>query len=393
MKCADSCRLFGAYEAVSGIRDNVVLIHSVIGCNFGTMSFHITRDMSDMRQSCTVISDKDIIFNGEGSLREAIENVTELYSPKSITVISGCVSAIIGDDINSVISEYKNILPIFHIDGVGFKGNFEEGYEDALLEFAKNTVIDVNKEDGPAINLLGLNYDDFKLEPDMKEFRRMLNNKVKINCITADCSIEQFSTMGKASLNLVFKRGKKLGEFLKSRLNTEFIQLDYPYGIKGAHNFLNAIGGHFNINFEYEKEFIKNETLDRLKKAYAYIQAFYGLPVCVFGNEGRAMGLKVFLEEELGMEVVCLGINKGSFSMEDFMDEACKSDASLIFGTSFEGELSDRMEIPLIRYHYPVFDRISISDTPYVGGKGAIHMTEDILHYIIDGRTNKGALL
>lgn len=392
MKCADSCRLFGAYEAVSGIKDNIVLLHSVVGCNFGTMSFHVTGDMSDMRQSCTVISDKDIIFNGENSLREAIENVIELYGPRCITVISGCVSGIIGDDINSVISEYRHILPILHIEGAGFKGSFEDGYEDALLELAKNTITHINKYDDPSINLLGLNYDDFKLEADIREFKRMLNNKVKINCITAACSIDEFSGIGKSGLNIVFKRGKKLAEFLKDSLGAEFFQMDYPYGIKGAHCFLDAVGGYFNINFEVEKESIKTEALGRLKKAYAYLQSLYGLPVCVFGHEGRALGLKKFLEEELGMEVVCLGISKDSFIMEDFMDEACASDSALIFGTSFEGEVADMMEIPLIRYHYPVFDRISISDNPYVGGKGAVNMVEDILHCIVSGRTNKGAL-
>ena len=92
------------------------------------------------------------------------------------------------------------------------------------------------------------------------------------------------------------------------------------------------------------------------------------------------------------MDVVCLGINEEGFVMEDFIEKVYESDAALVFGSSFEGDIADRLEIPLIRYHYPVFDRISISDTPYLGGRGAVNIVEDILHYVVDGRKNKGAL-
>lgn len=392
MKCYDSCRLFGAYQAISGIKDNVVLLHSVVGCNFGTMGFHLTRDMSDMRQSCTVVSDKNIIFNGESSLREAIDNAIELYDPKIITIISGCVSSIIGDDIAGVLSGYKHILPIYYIEGAGFKGKLEGGYEDALLELAKNLVFKEDKFNNPCINLLGLNYDDFKLEEDIEEIKRILGNKVEIICVTADCTIEEFSNMGKAHLNIVFKRGRKLAEFLKSNNGIEYLEMDYPYGIKGANDLLDAVGNFFDIDFEAEKNIMMTQTLKRMKKAYGYLQSFYGLPICIFGQEGRAIGLKRFLEEELGMDVVCLGINEEGFVMEDFIEKVYESDAALVFGSSFEGDIADRLEIPLIRYHYPVFDRISISDTPYLGGRGAVNIVEDILHYVVDGRKNKGAL-
>lgn len=392
MKCSDSCRLFGAYQAVSGIKDNVVLLHSVVGCNFSTMGLHMTKDMSDMRQSCTVISDKDIIFNGEDSLREAIDSVLELYEPKTITIISGCVSSIIGDDVKGVISEYKHRLPIFYIEGAGFKGKFEGGYEDALMEIAKKVIIKEDKFSNPSINLLGLNYDDYKLEEDMEELRGILGDKVEINCITANCSMEEFLNMGSAHLNIVFKRGRKLAELLKSNYDVEYIEMDYPYGIKGISNLLNVIGHFFKIDFEAEKSFIKNQALSRLKRAYGYLNSFYGLPVCIFGHEGRAMGLKRFLEEELGMEIVCLGINSEDFSMDDFIERVYESETALVFGTSFEGDIADRLEVPLIKYHYPVFDRISISDTPYLGGRGAVNIVEDILHQIVDARVNKGAL-
>ena len=392
MKCADSCRLFGAYQAVSGIDGNVVLLHSVEGCNFGTMSLHLAGNMQNMRQAGTIMGDQDIIFGGEETLRESVDRVLKLYHPDVITVITGCAPEIIGDDVRTVTSQYDSILPVVYINGAGFKGHFETGYEDALITIAKRLTVDSKKTSIPVINILGMNYDDFKIDADIKEFKRILGNKVKLNCVTARCNLEEFMHMSRAGLNIVFSRGRKLAEFLKNAYGTEFIEMDYPYGITGSCHFLDSVGKFFVIDFSEEKERLKRELEERLKKCYSYLKAFYGLPVSVFGESGRASGMRRFLEEELGMDVVSLGISSDEFNMDDFITQACKSDAALIFGSSFEADIADQMEIPLIRYLYPVFDWISISDSPYIGGKGVIYIIEDILHTVINCRKNKGGL-
>ena len=51
MRPASGCKLFGAYQALGGIQDGVVLLHSVVGCNFGSMSLHVAQDMRDIRQT------------------------------------------------------------------------------------------------------------------------------------------------------------------------------------------------------------------------------------------------------------------------------------------------------------------------------------------------------
>ena len=74
MRPASGCKLFGAYQALGGIQDGVVLLHSVVGCNFGSMSLHVAQDMRDIRQTCTVISDSDVVFSGEASLERAVRS-------------------------------------------------------------------------------------------------------------------------------------------------------------------------------------------------------------------------------------------------------------------------------------------------------------------------------
>ena len=43
MKAPFGCKLLGAQQALGGIRDGVIQFHSVVGCNFGSMAFHLHR--------------------------------------------------------------------------------------------------------------------------------------------------------------------------------------------------------------------------------------------------------------------------------------------------------------------------------------------------------------
>lgn len=68
------------------------------------------------------------------------------------------------------------------------------------------------------------------------------------------------------------------------------------------------------------------------------------------------------------------------------------SEAALLFGSSFEQDGADELEIPLIRVDYPVFDEVCLTPRPHLGGLGTLHLLEDIFRGIMNGRILKGAL-
>jgi nitrogenase molybdenum-iron protein beta chain len=219
MKCSNPCRIFGAYQALGGIEDGVVLFHSVVGCHFANMSFHVTRDMADLRQTCTIINDKDIILNGENSLRLAIENIIELYNPRLITVITGCVSEIVKDDVDSVINEFRHCVDMVYINGAGFKSDFEKGYEDALHKVVNTFCTNGKKNKKPTINIFGMLYDDYKKEQDIQALKKVIGDKVDIGFISASCTLGDIENITLADVNIVFGRGIKACKFLKEKYN------------------------------------------------------------------------------------------------------------------------------------------------------------------------------
>ena len=168
MKTARSCMLFGSAHALSGIKDAVILFHSVIGCNFGTMGPHLLCDMSDIHQTCTVVSDREVVFGGEGQVRKAIRFARELYSPSAVFVVLGCIPEIIKDDIDLVCSsEDSPECPVIYIPSPGFLKNEYEGFDDCLMRLLP-LVGKKDKGTVPSVNIIGPSGDDPRMESELE---------------------------------------------------------------------------------------------------------------------------------------------------------------------------------------------------------------------------------
>lgn len=94
------------------------------------------------------------------------------------------------------------------------------------------------------------------------------------------------------------------------------------------------------------------------------------MPAALLASGPRADGLRRFLEQELGMEVVCFAHREELSDLDDFYRELRGSEAALLFGSSFEQDGADELEIPLIRVDYPVFDEVCLPPPPPPGRAG-----------------------
>ena len=392
MRTPRGCKLFGAQQALGGIQNGVILFHSVIGCNFGSMSFHVPADMRDIRQTCTVINDSDIIFSGEDSLRKAIHNALDLFHPSVLFVVSGCVSEIIGDDIAAVVSEISGSTPVIYVEAAGFRGDSNSGYEaacQALLPYLQGNPV----AGGNAVNLIGLGGDDYRIQEDVEAFQRLLGEQVALHTVLSHCSWEDLKTAPQANLNLVLnEQALPLAKAMQERFGIPYEQISYPYGVTGAKEVYSALERHFEVEYETECREIERLAAEGASKAYPYLQALYGMPAAVIGSGGRADGMRRFLEQELGMEVVCFCRREELSDLEDFFMPARQSEVALLFGSSFELELAEELGIPLIRYDYPVFDEISLTGKPFVGAAGILSLLEIILNSVMQTPSLKGAL-
>ncbi len=73
----------------------------------------------------TDFSEGNIVFGGEKKLYKAIMNVAQRYHPVAIFVYATCLSALIGDDIDSVckLATQQINLPVIYVNAPGFLGS------------------------------------------------------------------------------------------------------------------------------------------------------------------------------------------------------------------------------------------------------------------------------
>ncbi|MGI6018314.1 MAG: nitrogenase component 1 [Marvinbryantia sp.] len=391
MKTCESCKLFGAYEALAGIKNSVLLLHSVTGCNFGTLTMGISKHMDQISQCCTVINENDVILGGEASVEAALQSVWELYHPEAIFVVSGCISSMVGDDVRSAVLRAALPCPVLCIDAPGFAGGMKDGYEAASRELIALMEKPLHlKKEIPTVNFLGLGADDVRLKEDLTAIQKLLDGSVSVSMCLSACSVEEIKKASYADLNLVFGRGITLAKKMKENFGIPYAELAYPYGITGEkdlEDILKELLGKSPVKSDRQQQ-----AIEQLKTIYAYLQALYGSGAAVIGERARANGMKRFLEEELGIDVVCFGVREELTDLEEFYGTMRKQEVAMLFGSSFEAQIAREMEIPLIRFDYPVFDRISVTYRPYACTEGIPYLIEDILNEIMAEKRKEGAL-
>lgn len=422
MKAPFGCKLLGAQQALGGIRDGVILFHSVVGCNFGSMAFHFAScDMTEVRQTCTVISDNEVVFGGEHALEKALSSAEELYHPAVIFVVTGCVSDIIQDDVKRIAAAFERThgRKVITVEAAGYRGNFQIGYEAGMKALGmlmerpqaekemspmpekgqepKKKVPEKGNEDAekckvPQVNILGIDADDPRCASDLEALEELFGGKARICTAFSKTDLAGVCRAPEADLNLVFGYGVELAKDMEKRFGIPYVCLDYPYGLTGARQLWKVLESRFGLNFDAEEAAFQAWTAEGAKGIYSYLQALYGLPAAVIGSGARAAGLARFLSAELGMEIEVCAKREALQDIEETYDEVRRSEAAFLFGSSFEQELADELEIPLLRFDFPVFDRICLTKRPYIGAEGTLCLLEDLFCEAFAARTLKGAI-
>jgi len=377
MQPSAACKLFGTYRSSISVKDSYVLLHTTIGCNWGTSAFHIPSKLNDIRQASTVIYNEDVVFGGEKILRKAISNVIDMYNPKILFIISGCVSDILGEYFQTEVRKYSENRDIIYLKAPGFTNDMEDGQIEAI-----KSMVDLMETEGKkanSINLVGLLSDDYMINADINNIKKMLGSKININSIIPFDTIKNIKAAPQAELNVVFKGFESIGVLMERKFNIPYIVVEYPYGIENSKDIIKKV--YRSLNLDPEKEIRKNEdyTITKLKNIYDYIRHLYSVPCSIFGDNLRASSMKNFLEDELGMDVQVY-YESGDNDMNEFKKLLKDSNSSILFGSSFEREIAEELEISFIRYAYPIFDSISIGSKGYAGFDGVINLLEDIIN-------------
>ena len=125
---AGGCAYDGAKIALQPITDAVHLVHGQLACEGNSWDSRNAASSGPTlyrRGFTTDLGELDIIHGGERKLYQAIRTAAERFRPPAIFVYQTCVTALIGDDIETVCKEAAKRLglPVIPVIAPGFAGS------------------------------------------------------------------------------------------------------------------------------------------------------------------------------------------------------------------------------------------------------------------------------
>jgi len=326
------CQFILSLAALNTLRNAVVIMHAPLGCGMCTVNFiGVNKMFKQLRDPnaesviwlSTNLDEADVIGGGERKLREAVLYADKEFRPKTIVVANGCVPALIGDDIDSILGELQEqtaatLMPV-HCEG--FKTKVMATAYDAVYHgILKNYVRPLERERYVVGHELEEMERQYKISrnvnimnvysmsrPDELELERMLTAiGLNVRFIPSYADPDDFSYALETSVNVSVcaTHDDYFVEHIKEKYNIPFHIDTIPIGRKNIARWVTGIAKKFDIEkeawrFIAEEDRLLDESLGKYRKLLK------GTKVFIAGGEVRIFATMEVLHD-LGMEVVGL---------------------------------------------------------------------------------------
>lgn len=307
---ASACSSGCAQSYLSRIVDAVMVVHAPVGCAADSVYSNTQNKWGEKVRSWkhrnisvvnTNMVEEDTVFGAVNKLRETIREAYRRFHPNAIFVTTSCVSGIIGEDIQSVLDELQEELPIplAPVFCEGFKSKiwasgFDAAFHAILTKIVKPPEQKTNKINminfsGSARNQIVETLARFDLEPVF---------------VAPYSTIDQLSRMSEAAatISICGTLGSYIGNGLEQKFGVPYVKTLQPHGIAGMDSWLRGLGaavGKERAVEEYiteQKALIADELAEIKAKLTGY-RAVVGMGPSFGHNYIRTL-------QELGIEVV-----------------------------------------------------------------------------------------
>lgn len=435
------CALGGAQLTVGAIPGAVPIMHTSLGCGgsiywnqLGSTGYLGAGYIGGLAVPSSNVAEKDIVFGGADRLTEQVEHTLKLVNGELYVVITGCMTDIIGDDIQSVVREFTDIARVVGVETGGFKGDGYVGYDLVLQGLFRDFVAPAETHDPDLVNLWGIapGQDAF-WRGNLEGLRTLLESiGLRVNTFfTSADSLESFEQAAQARLNIVVSEiyGLEAARVFEQVHGVEFISTPLPVGPTATAEFLRAVGEATSrddrvvsgaINAGEARYF---GFMERLADSYNDLD--FQRYAVVVGDANYAPALTRFLADDLGwlpkLTVVTDGfihdeerdLVGGSLARLDsgFQTKLVwETDATVVrghlleitggnsgqryydafspafvIGSSHERQLAKDIGAGHLTVSFPVADRVVMS-RGYVGYDGALTLVEDLISVIVRDR-------
>ncbi|WMW26052.1 nitrogenase component 1 [Methanolobus sediminis] len=428
------CQPIGSVMAFKGIEDSMVLLHGSQGCST-YMRLHLAhhfREPVDIGSSS--LSEKGAVYGGSENLKKGLKNLILRYNPKVIGVSTTCLAETIGDDISRIISEFREeegigaeriIIPV---PTPSYEESHNSGYIKAVEAIVKTFTMDESKK---AIfnNKLNVVLSENISPEDTRELKHVFDSIVGHNSYillpdisetfdapmtgelhkiqpggTTHADIADMKNSA-ATIGLGITNDNKAVNYLEQTFDIPSQNLPLPIGLEYTDRVLAALSNisGAEIPDEFQKE--RGRLIDAMVDSHKYV---YGTKVAIYGDPNNVLGmLSLALENGMHPILVVASSKSPRFAeqamervkqvkpdcdvtiLEDvdfdtFNDAVKKAKPQMLIGNSNGKYIAKEMNIPLIRFGFPIHDRVGAQRILTLGYKGAMRMLDRITNTILE---------
>lgn len=420
---AKTCQPIGAMYAALGIHKCLPHSHGSQGC----CAYHrsaLTRHYKEpVMAGTSSFTEGASVFGGQANLVQAFNNMFSIYNPEVIAVHTTCLSETIGDDVPQIVSKAvsEGKVPegkwVIHASTPSYVGSHVTGFANMVSGmvkyFSENTGENLNQ-----INIL-----PGYVEPaDMAEIKKIATS-MGINSVMFPDTSEVLNTPLTGKYNMYPRGGTKVKDLLttgnskatvacgsfasgpaaklldtKCKVPGEIV--DLPIGITGTDNFVDALRKAAGVSVPESITDERGKVVDLMTDMHQY---FYNKKVAISGDPDQLIALAQFLKD-LGMDVchVVTGTPGKKFTkrIKEILGEEVNvknpgdlfllhqwiknEPVDLMIGTTHLKYIARDEDIPLVRFGFPIFDRMGHVYFPTVGYTGALRLMEKILDALMD---------
>ena len=434
------CSPLGASMVFKGIEGCIPMIHGSQGCATYIRRYLISHYKEPMDIASSNFSEETTIYGGNRNFITGIDNIRKQYAPAVMGIASTCLSETIGEDIPSLIAEYKELkgddktMPVFiHASTPSYNGTHMDGFHEAVLSTVKTLAQEGKRENrinlfsgfiSPAdIRMLKDIVTDFGIDytlfpdysasmdnPCWNDYHLIPEGGTKVEDLKktgkAVATIEFGTVLNKGSVSeFILNRASVVsaGEWLQKQMYIQNHQLIMPIGIEATDAFMNTLSAIT------QQPVPEKYTLQRGRLVDAYIDGHkyvFGKKAVVYGEEDLVIAMSLFLAE-IGIKPVIIASGGESRMMrkellkhnaEMFTDTEILSGADFetiremakelkpdfIIGNSKGYYIARELGIPIVRIGFPVHDRVGGPRIKHLCYEGTQNLFDTIVNALLE---------
>ena len=426
----------GASLAFLGLKGMMPLFHGAQGCTAFAKVVLVRHFREAIPLATTAMTEVTTILGGEENVEQAILTIVEKNNPDIIGLLTTGLTETRGDDMERILKTIRerhpelDNLPIVYVSTPDYSGSLQDGFASAVEQIVALDYLDPGEASlssvvcpQPQVNILP---GSFVSPGDMEEIREIVEAFGLTTLAIPDLSrsldghleegyqtvtgggttVAQLRSLPRSSFTLALGESMRgAAEILEERFGTKYEVFPRLAGLEAVDNFLwrlsqivtSRCDHHFPIVpnipalFQRQRRQLQDTILDThfyfggKKIALALEPDLLYQTAWLLNDMGAKIHAAVTttkspILEDLPIDTVTIG------DLEDLEDLAAGSD--LIITNSHGTALAKRLDAPLYRMGYPVFDQLGNGQRCLVGYPGTMRFLFDIGNILLNEEAN-----